>query len=193
MSKKIIVSSLIVLTLTLGIASQTGSTDGVFERVEHPPSTTLQQNMESVSRPKPDVQSAWASMIDIHNSTSTTTSTTTTTTLPPPPPTTTTAPPTTQPPPPPPTTQPAPPVDNGSVWDRLAQCESGGNWHINTGNGYSGGIQAHPQTWNGYGGQEFAPYAYQATREQQIIVAERILAGQGWGAWPACSRQLGLR
>ncbi len=79
-----------------------------------------------------------------------------------------------------------------SDWDRLAQCESGGNWQINTGNGYHGGLQFSPSTWRAYGGAEFAPYAYQATREQQIVVAERTLAGQGWGAWPACSRKLGL-
>ena len=79
-----------------------------------------------------------------------------------------------------------------SDWDRLAECESGGNWSINTGNGYHGGLQFSPSTWNGYGGQEFAPYAYQASREEQIVVAERVLAGQGWGAWPSCSAQLGL-
>jgi len=79
-----------------------------------------------------------------------------------------------------------------SDWDRLAQCEAGGNWHINTGNGYHGGLQFSPSTWRAYGGTEFAPYAYQATREQQIAVAERTLAGQGWGAWPACSARLGL-
>ncbi|WP_297008786.1 resuscitation-promoting factor Rpf1 domain-containing protein [uncultured Corynebacterium sp.] len=79
-----------------------------------------------------------------------------------------------------------------SDWDRLAQCEAGGNWAINTGNGYHGGLQFSPSTWNGYGGQEFAPYAYQASREEQIVVGERVLAGQGWGAWPSCSSQLGL-
>src|SRR5699024_789916 len=79
-----------------------------------------------------------------------------------------------------------------SDWDRLAQCESGGNWAINTGNGYQGGLQFSPSTWAAYGGTEFAPTANQATREQQIAVAERTLAGQGWGAWPACSSQLGL-
>ncbi|WIM69137.1 resuscitation-promoting factor Rpf1 domain-containing protein [Corynebacterium suedekumii] len=79
-----------------------------------------------------------------------------------------------------------------SDWDRLAQCESGGNWQINTGNGYHGGLQFSPSTWRAYGGGEFAPYAYQATREQQIAVAERTLAGQGWGAWPSCSARLGL-
>ncbi|ALC05270.1 Resuscitation-promoting factor Rpf1 [Corynebacterium deserti GIMN1.010] len=79
-----------------------------------------------------------------------------------------------------------------SDWDRLAQCESGGNWAINTGNGYHGGLQFSASTWAAYGGQEFATYAYQATREQQIAVAERTLAGQGWGAWPACSAKLGL-
>ncbi len=79
-----------------------------------------------------------------------------------------------------------------SDWDRLAQCEAGGNWHINTGNGYHGGLQFSPSTWAAYGGTQYAPYAYQATREQQIAVAEKTLAGQGWGAWPACSRKLGL-
>lgn len=79
-----------------------------------------------------------------------------------------------------------------SDWDRLAQCEAGGNWNINTGNGYYGGLQFSASTWRAYGGEEFAPYAHQATREQQIIVAERTLAAQGWGAWPACSASLGL-
>ncbi len=91
-----------------------------------------------------------------------------------------------------PAAQPQRNVD-GSVWDRLAQCESGGNWSINTGNPYSGGLQFLPSTWQAFGGNEFAPAAHQATRAQQIVVAERILAGQGWGAWPACSAKLGLR
>ncbi len=77
-------------------------------------------------------------------------------------------------------------------WDSLAQCESGGNWAINNGNGYQGGLQFSPSTWQAYGGAEFAPTANLASREQQIVVAERTLAGQGWGAWPACSAQLGL-
>ena len=79
-----------------------------------------------------------------------------------------------------------------SDWDRLAGCEAGGDWHINTGNGYYGGLQFNYGTWQAYGGGEFAPTADQATREQQIIVAERTLAQQGWGAWPACSASLGL-
>lgn len=79
-----------------------------------------------------------------------------------------------------------------SDWDRLAQCESGGDWSINTGNGYHGGLQFHPQTWLAYGGGEFAPTADQATREQQIVVGERTLAAAGWGQWPACSASLGL-
>ena len=79
-----------------------------------------------------------------------------------------------------------------SDWDRLAQCEAGGNWHINTGNGYYGGLQFSASTWRAYGGGEYAPTADQATREQQIAVAERTLAAQGWGAWPACSARLGL-
>ena len=75
-------------------------------------------------------------------------------------------------------------------WDAVAQCESGGNWSINTGNGYHGGLQFHPQTWTGHGGGEFAPTADQATKEQQIIVAERVLASQGKGAWPTCGTGL---
>ncbi|WPF66732.1 MULTISPECIES: resuscitation-promoting factor Rpf1 domain-containing protein [unclassified Corynebacterium] len=79
-----------------------------------------------------------------------------------------------------------------SDWDALAQCEAGGDWSINTGNGFHGGLQFHPQTWTAHGGGEFAPTANQATREEQIVVAERVLASQGWGAWPACSQRLGL-
>ena len=79
-----------------------------------------------------------------------------------------------------------------SDWDRLAQCESGGNWSINTGNGYHGGLQFSASTWQAFGGGEFAQTADQASREQQIVVAERTLAQQGWGAWPACSASLGL-
>jgi len=79
------------------------------------------------------------------------------------------------------------------VWDRLAQCESSGNWAINTGNGFFGGLQFLQATWEGFGGGAFAPRADLASREQQIIVAERVRARQGWGAWPECSRKLGLR
>jgi hypothetical protein len=81
----------------------------------------------------------------------------------------------------------------GSVWDSLAQCEAGGNWATNTGNGYSGGLQFAHSTWAGFGGREFAPAAWQASRDAQIVVAERVLASQGWGAWPGCTRKLGLR
>ncbi|MEU7813797.1 transglycosylase family protein [Pseudonocardia sp. NPDC049154] len=78
-----------------------------------------------------------------------------------------------------------------STWDRVAQCESGGNWSINTGNGFSGGLQFTAQTWKGFGGGQYAPAAHQATRAQQIAVAEKVLAKQGWGAWPVCSRKAG--
>ena len=87
----------------------------------------------------------------------------------------------------------APSVANGSVWDSLAQCEAGGNWAINTGNGFSGGLQFTPSTWLAYGGGQYAPQAHLATREQQIAVASKVQAGQGWGAWPACTAKLGLR
>ena len=77
-----------------------------------------------------------------------------------------------------------------SEWNQVAQCESGGNWAINTGNGYQGGLQFSPSTWAGHGGTQFAPSADQATREEQIVVAERVLAGQGKGAWPSCGGPL---
>ncbi len=79
-----------------------------------------------------------------------------------------------------------------SDWDRLAQCESTGNWAINTGNGYQGGLQFSPSTWTAHGGGQYAPTANQASREEQIAVAERVLATQGWNAWPSCSAKLGL-
>jgi hypothetical protein len=86
----------------------------------------------------------------------------------------------------------AAPAAGQGVWDQIAQCESGGNWAINTGNGYSGGLQFSPGTWSAYGGQ-YAPSAAQASRDQQIAAAEKVLAAQGWGAWPACTAKLGLR
>ncbi|NMA77144.1 MAG: DUF348 domain-containing protein [Actinomycetales bacterium] len=87
----------------------------------------------------------------------------------------------------------APSAPSGSVWDRLAQCESGGNWSINTGNGYHGGLQFSRQTWQAFGGGTYAPTADQATREQQIAIAKKTQAAQGWGAWPSCTAQLGIR
>jgi resuscitation-promoting factor RpfA len=84
-------------------------------------------------------------------------------------------------------------IGSNTVWDKLAQCESSGQWRINTGNGFYGGLQFLPATWLDFGGGAFAPRADLATREQQIIVAERVLAKQGWNAWPECSRKLGLR
>lgn len=82
--------------------------------------------------------------------------------------------------------------DGDTVWDDLAQCESGGNWAINTGNGYYGGLQFSYETWHGYGGGEFADYPHQATREEQIVVAERLRAERGYAPWPACRDKLGL-
>ena len=78
-----------------------------------------------------------------------------------------------------------------STWDRLAECESSGNWSANTGNGFSGGLQFTKSTWNAFGGGQFAPVAHQASRSEQIAVAEKVLAGQGWGAWPVCSKKAG--
>jgi uncharacterized protein YabE (DUF348 family) len=87
----------------------------------------------------------------------------------------------------------APYVPPGSVWDALAQCEATGNWAINTGNGFYGGVQFDQNTWDRWGGQEYAARADLATREEQIAIATKTQAAQGWGAWPSCSSKLGLR
>jgi peptidoglycan hydrolase CwlO-like protein len=83
--------------------------------------------------------------------------------------------------------QPPTPAPSGSVdWDAIAQCESGGRWDLDS--TYDGGLQFHPDTWLGYGGGVYARYAWQATREQQIAIAEKVLDGQGPSAWPHCFR-----
>ena len=82
-----------------------------------------------------------------------------------------------------------PTATSASTWDALAQCESGGNWSTNTGNGFSGGLQFTSSTWTAFGGTGSPA---DATREQQIAVAEKVQASQGWGAWPACAAKLGL-
>ncbi|MFD4574316.1 transglycosylase family protein [Streptomyces sp. NPDC058417] len=81
-------------------------------------------------------------------------------------------------------------ADQG-VWDRIARCESGGDWHINTGNGYYGGLQFSAATWRAYGGTAHAPTADRASRAQQIAVATKVQRAQGWGAWPTCSTRAG--
>ncbi|MFF3749388.1 transglycosylase family protein [Streptomyces sp. NPDC002018] len=78
------------------------------------------------------------------------------------------------------------------VWEKVAACESTNNWQINTGNGYFGGLQFSQSTWEAYGGGDYAPRADLATKDEQIAVAEKVLKGQGPGAWPACSVQAGL-
>lgn len=84
----------------------------------------------------------------------------------------------------------APAVADGSVWDRIAACESGGNWAINTGNGFYGGLQFTLSSWHAVGG---SGYPNEASREEQIARAEILQSRQGWGAWPACTAKLGLR
>lgn len=85
----------------------------------------------------------------------------------------------------------APAVSSGSIWDAIAQCESSGQWDLNVGM-YDGGLQFHPDTWSAYAPSDYPAYAYQATREQQIYVAELVLAVQGWDAWPVCSEVVGV-
>lgn len=79
-----------------------------------------------------------------------------------------------------------------SQWDRLAKCESGGNWAINSGNGFYGGLQFSSGTWRAFGGTKYAATANRATREEQIAVAAKVAKAQGWGAWPTCSRKANL-
>lgn len=89
-----------------------------------------------------------------------------------------------------PSQSPQPPPASGAVnWDAIAQCESGGNWSINTGNGYYGGLQFTQQTWEANGGLTYAPRADLASREAQIAVAEKVYAAGGLGAWPVCGAQ----
>jgi hypothetical protein len=85
-----------------------------------------------------------------------------------------------------------PPVGNGATWDALAQCEAGGNWAINTGNGFFGGVQFDQNTWERNGGLRYAARADLATREEQIAIADVTRARQGWGAWPVCSGRVGV-
>lgn len=94
--------------------------------------------------------------------------------------------------------EPAPPVPTQSRWDVLAECESNGEWdygpHSNWGNHlFEGGLQFHPDTWDAFKPSGYPAAAYNATRDQQIAVAERVLDAQGWKAWPACTRKLGWR
>ena len=86
-----------------------------------------------------------------------------------------------------------PPVSNSATWDALASCESSGNWAINTGNGFYGGVQFNQNTWERHGGLRYAPRADLATREEQIAIAEVTRARQGWGAWPVCSARVRAR
>ena len=88
---------------------------------------------------------------------------------------------------------PAAPAQAAVNWDAVAKCESGGNWSINTGNGYYGGLQFSRSTWTGNGGGKYASTANKATRAEQIAVAERVLKSQGIGAWPVCGKKAGTK
>jgi len=78
-------------------------------------------------------------------------------------------------------------------WDTIARCETGGDWHADTGNGYHGGLQLSPRTWSAYGGGQLAPQADDASREQQILVGDRVRAEQGWQAWSNCADDIAPR
>ena len=87
----------------------------------------------------------------------------------------------------PPGPAPTPLAAPAEPWDSVARCETGGDWHADTGNGYQGGLQLSPGTWISYGGGQFAPQANEASREQQILVGDRIRAQEGWQAWSGCA------
>ncbi|MER6047662.1 transglycosylase family protein [Streptomyces sp. NPDC001793] len=84
---------------------------------------------------------------------------------------------------------PSPP--SGTDWDQIAACESSGDWHINTGNGYHGGLQISLATWRAYGGERYAPRADLASRDEQIAIGERIVQDRGLSPWPNCGRTAG--
>jgi nucleoid-associated protein YgaU len=90
-------------------------------------------------------------------------------------------------------TGPAQPAAASINWEAIARCESGGNWSINTGNGYYGGLQFSRSTWRAYGGGTYASTANHASKAEQIRIAERVLRGQGIGAWPHCGRRHGFQ
>jgi hypothetical protein len=98
-----------------------------------------------------------------------------------------------EPPPPPPELPPPNPIPNFFNWLNIAQCESGGNWSINTGNGYYGGLQFSRSSWEFAGGLKYASRPDFASVEHQMLTAEVLLSLQGWRAWPTCSRKVGLR
>jgi hypothetical protein len=152
-------------------------------------------SLVNLRRQSSEVDRARAGALQSLRTTTTAPPTTTTTA---PPTTTTTAPPTTTTTAPP-TTEPPPPDEGGALgdpanyasWDALAECESGGDWSINTGNGYYGGVQFSLSSWQAVGGPSGLPSEH--SRETQIQMAQRLHAQQGWGAWPHCSSELGYR
>lgn len=87
----------------------------------------------------------------------------------------------------------APTVEKTATWDKLAHCESTGNWQADTGNGFKGGLQFTPSTWKSFGGGEYAASPENASKQQQIEVAKKVQDQQGWKAWPSCTKKLGWR
>ena len=81
---------------------------------------------------------------------------------------------------------------SNATWDRLAKCESTNNWDADTGNGFKGGLQFTQSTWKAFGGSKYATSPDDATREEQIAVAKKVQAEQGWNAWPTCAKKLGM-
>jgi hypothetical protein len=81
---------------------------------------------------------------------------------------------------------------SNSTWDRLAKCESTSDWDADTGNGFKGGLQFTQSTWKAFGGGKYASSPDEASREEQIAVAKKVQAEQGWDAWPTCSKKLGM-
>jgi hypothetical protein len=188
--------ALLVGPVALANAILPSDDDTDADRVEA--AAESETSLVNLRRQSSEVDRARAGALQSLRTTTTTVPPTTTTTAPPTTTTTTAPPTTTTTAPPPPPTEPPPPDTGGGLgdpsdyasWDALAQCESGGDWSINTGNGYYGGLQFSLSSWQAVGG---TGYPHENTRETQIQMGQRLHAQQGWGAWPACSSELGYR
>ena len=191
-ARRALVSSVAALTAVVAPISIASATDGSDPASVAEPQTSLVALHEAAREMRVQAYGKGAVLADIETLAQAVAPPTTA------PPTTTTAPPPPPPPPPPPAPEVQPVSSGGgyadpnnpATWDRLAQCESGGNWAANTGNGYYGGIQFSLSSWQAVGG---TGYPHEASRETQIAMGQRLWNQGGWDHWPACSSQLGYR
>jgi hypothetical protein len=186
-------SALVAVAAPIGLVAATSGGPDLAAAGDDRTGTTVIEQIQALSDSTPVAFDALLQAVPAEPvpapTTTTTVAPTTTTTAPPPPPTT-------APPPPPVAVQPVASGTgyndpaNPAAWDRLAQCEANGNWHINTGNGYYGGLQFSIGSWQAVGG---SGYPHEHSRETQIAMGQRLHAQGGWKHWPACSLKLGYR